>query len=630
MTTATYSPSDNKIRLYPDARLDTETYQRVRDAGFSWAPKQELFVCPRWTPAAEDMAIEMAGEIDDEDTTPEERAEARAARFEGYQGKRSQEAEQARKGVAAIADNIPFGQPILVGHHSERHARRDAEKIENGMRRTIKLFETAQYWKDRAASAIAHAKYLEVPAVRARRIKTIEADKRKREREKEEAQALVRFWSGETFATNRATGEKHKLDINEENRELLCHMLGQMRASGVSFRGVDGTLWYSAFDCLRPESERYENCPAKTVSEVKEAALRIQATAIANCDRWIAHLENRLVYERAMLGETGGLKADKFDLQPGGQILRRGKWCIITKVNRSDGAIRSVSVLGHFASTIQIEDVTDYRPPVEGMAEKVKAATKLPPMCNYPGEGFKHQTTEEYNAHFHQTHHHKATDAHGAHRTRGTVRGGNRIHVYLTDAKRVDPPAPSAPAELPELETLPPEPRSAPRETPPADPVAADLAAMKATLKAGVQVVSAPQLFPTPPELAARMVELADLKPGLTVLEPSAGTGNIAKAILDAVDTEVLAYEINSDLCLHLRRTFPSWKLKACCQDFLEVTDFQGHYPRILMNPPFTQGQDIAEQPGRAFVGHGAGPTSLQVQQFGVRALRKVHGQRIE
>jgi hypothetical protein len=29
---------------------------------------------------------------------------------------------------------IPFGQPILVGHHSEGRARRDQGRIESGMR----------------------------------------------------------------------------------------------------------------------------------------------------------------------------------------------------------------------------------------------------------------------------------------------------------------------------------------------------------------------------------------------------------------------------------------------------------------------------------------------------------------
>jgi hypothetical protein len=146
--------------------LDDTTYAKVKAAGFGWAPRQDLFFAV-WSPAREDLLVELAGEIGDEETSLEERAAQRAERFEGYQGRRAADAEHARKAVSAIADNIPLGQPILVGHHSERHARKDAERIENGMRRAIKAFETAQYWKDRAASSIAHQKYLELPAVRA-------------------------------------------------------------------------------------------------------------------------------------------------------------------------------------------------------------------------------------------------------------------------------------------------------------------------------------------------------------------------------------------------------------------------------------------------------------------------------
>ena len=40
---------------------------------------------------------------------------------------------------------------VLVGHHSERHARRDQERIENGMRRAVRLWETSEYWSRRAA-----------------------------------------------------------------------------------------------------------------------------------------------------------------------------------------------------------------------------------------------------------------------------------------------------------------------------------------------------------------------------------------------------------------------------------------------------------------------------------------------
>lgn len=85
--TATYSPDDNKIRLYASSRLDKETYERVREAGFIWAPKQALFVAPMWTPERADLATELAGEIGDEDTTLTERAEDRAERFQEYREK---------------------------------------------------------------------------------------------------------------------------------------------------------------------------------------------------------------------------------------------------------------------------------------------------------------------------------------------------------------------------------------------------------------------------------------------------------------------------------------------------------------------------------------------------------------
>jgi len=126
---ATYSPEDNKIRFYPDSRLSKEDYERAKAHGFKWAPKQELFVAPMWTPDREDLMLEWCGELGDEDKSLVERQEERADRFRDYSANRAEDADQARKGVSAIADNIPLGQPILVGHHSERRARRDAEKI---------------------------------------------------------------------------------------------------------------------------------------------------------------------------------------------------------------------------------------------------------------------------------------------------------------------------------------------------------------------------------------------------------------------------------------------------------------------------------------------------------------------
>lgn len=76
-------------------------------------------------------------------TTYRERRLARAERLRGYS-----EANEARsgakyEGAKQIADGIPFGQPILVGHHSERRHRRDAERIHSGFHASFALHNKA-------------------------------------------------------------------------------------------------------------------------------------------------------------------------------------------------------------------------------------------------------------------------------------------------------------------------------------------------------------------------------------------------------------------------------------------------------------------------------------------------------
>lgn len=138
--TATYSPEDNKLRLYSSARFDTETYSRQKAAGFSWAPPPQLFVAPMWTPQRADLLIELCGEIGDENKSLSQRAKERADRFDNYSESRAKDAERARKSADAIVEHIPFGQPILIGHHSKKRARRDAERIGEGMRKSIKMW----------------------------------------------------------------------------------------------------------------------------------------------------------------------------------------------------------------------------------------------------------------------------------------------------------------------------------------------------------------------------------------------------------------------------------------------------------------------------------------------------------
>ena len=94
------------------------------------------------------------------------------------------------------------------------------------------------------------------------------------------------------------------------------------------------------------------------------------------------------------------------------------------------------------------------------------------------------------------------------------------------------------------------------------------------------------QFYETPPELARRMVALADLHEGQSVLEPSAGRGAILKEMPQTVHRT--AVELNSSLV----------ELKDLAQrvhyrDFLQCNGELGTFDRIVANPPFRNGQDV-------------------------------------
>ncbi len=98
--------------------------------------------------------------------------------------------------------------------------------------------------------------------------------------------------------------------------------------------------------------------------------------------------------------------------------------------------------------------------------------------------------------------------------------------------------------------------------------------------------------FPTPPHFARRLVELADVRPGMTCLEPSAGSGNIARELAAACGDmgHLTLFEIQPHLAAKLTRDFPAADTFEA--DFLEVGDGQV-FDRVVLNPPFAVRQDI-------------------------------------
>ncbi|MBP2480184.1 phospholipid N-methyltransferase [Stenotrophomonas sp. PvP093] len=583
--TATYSPEDNKLRLSSATRLPTSDFELLKAAGFRWAAVQAVFVAPMWTPEREDLLLNLCGEIGDEDTSLVDRAEQRAERFVDYRESRLQDAKAAREGVEAIVEHIPLGQPILVGHHSEKRARKDAERISTGMRKAVSMWDTATYWASRAAGALRHAKYKQLPDVRARRIKSIEADARKAARNLAETGDAMALLQGSEMTATKAK----------------------------AIASVTPCL-YGMWSKLNADPESFE--------QIISDSLALLERSRARQERWQAHYENRLSYERAMLDAQGGLTADKFNIVAGGAVRIGGEWLKVLRVNRAGGRVSSVTTDARYVPKRGIEEVQDYREPSADQLAATEAACKLPPLCNYPGAAAVCMTKAEW-AKIHKDYkgsrelgqaavrprfgrpdvatQEEEVPAVGRHRIRVVVQGGALRPVYLTDQKRKDPPAPVLVDREPagdeedsgfnasEADAPSPSPRPAPVRS--EDEAAID--AMRAQLGGGgIQAVRSEQLFPTPPDLARRMVDLAGLADCMTLLEPSAGTGRLLQAVRDSGAAVVsTSIELNPRLCEALRLSYADVRQG----DFLDFGgDVLGSFDVVLMNPPFRNASDIS------------------------------------
>ncbi|WP_345486110.1 methyltransferase, partial [Planotetraspora phitsanulokensis] len=112
------------------------------------------------------------------------------------------------------------------------------------------------------------------------------------------------------------------------------------------------------------------------------------------------------------------------------------------------------------------------------------------------------------------------------------------------------------------------------------------------TEMANVQVSRSLEAFVSPPMVVDRLMELADIHPGMAVLEPSAGTGNIAAAAVER-GAVVDCVEISHDLANILVERVPDLN-RVDIRDFLFLARGEERvYDRVVMNPPFSDGKDL-------------------------------------
>src|SRR2546423_1610900 len=82
--------------------------------------------------------------------TYRERRLAKAQRLREWADKRAQKSNVNYEAAYAIIEQIPPGQPILVGHHSEKRHRRDLERYDTNMHNSLEHSNKAEEMRSRA------------------------------------------------------------------------------------------------------------------------------------------------------------------------------------------------------------------------------------------------------------------------------------------------------------------------------------------------------------------------------------------------------------------------------------------------------------------------------------------------
>lgn len=117
----------------------------------------------------------------------------------------------------------------------------------------------------------------------------------------------------------------------------------------------------------------------------------------------------------------------------------------------------------------------------------------------------------------------------------------------------------------------------------------------------------------TPPDVAARMVGYLGSVGDYLTLEPSAGTGNLSRALLAAGHSryELCQVERHNSLAARLHGIGPV--INRCFLEYAEEARGKVEFPRVLMNPPFS---DVRKHVAAALSlmgtgghGHGFRPT---------------------
>ncbi len=326
---ASFDCDDDKVRIYSD-RVAEELYAALATKGFRRAYRQGCFFAT-WSPIREDAALALCDEIVDEDTTLAERAEDRSARFATYAGNAQQRARAAKSASDEISKYIPLGQPILVGHHSEKRHRRDLAKMQRLATKTVEEFDRGEYWQRRAAGVSCNAERKYRPQTVINRIKKLEARRRKLTKESKLSEMFLALWAapgldyeGARRITNRGDhGVSAKFPLDKYPREE--HIYEGSRS-----------LWSALTDGIIDHEQ------------AKAIAIPCHWRTVEWNTRWIEHLTSQIEYWKLFLEDEHGENIDEQKPIKKGQwvmVMYGGPvWAQVVRVNKSRETKRITTV----------------------------------------------------------------------------------------------------------------------------------------------------------------------------------------------------------------------------------------------------------------------------------------------
>ena len=199
-----------------------------------------------------------------------QRAEDRADRMAGYATNAAARSDAAYERARQIGDRIPFGQPILVGHHSERGHRADLRRIDRAMRTSVEEAAKAGHYERRAElnDRKAEGDERHTLAFCVRRAEEAEALARKAER----------TLAGEYLCEAERVRQEGFL---ADARERAAYWRGLIEAKG-GVRFTKDTLKPGMEVCIRREWWRVLRCGPRNVRVVS-----LKTEHLTGYQRWI-------------------------------------------------------------------------------------------------------------------------------------------------------------------------------------------------------------------------------------------------------------------------------------------------------------------------------------------------------